>query len=130
MENNDLKIIKKRYGETFAHLCRELFPTLLETEGLLPKILEAHFAKNKFLGQDIIEQKQKMDFRSFVYMFVEEDEKSMTTSNKTPEELFEEAGYTLYPECKSEADIQKFRKYYYREDGKTPTYVPGKQPRE
>ena len=36
---NDLKRIKDKYGEDFSHLCRELFPTILETEGLLPYIL-------------------------------------------------------------------------------------------
>ena len=28
--NEDLKIIKKHYGEKMMHLCRELFPTLLQ----------------------------------------------------------------------------------------------------
>lgn len=32
---DDLKQIKKEYGENMAHLCRELFPTILETPGLL-----------------------------------------------------------------------------------------------
>ena len=31
---NDLKIIKRKYGEKMMHLVRELFPTLLEDEGL------------------------------------------------------------------------------------------------
>ena len=30
---DDLKLIKKHYGEKMAHLCRDLFPTLLEEEG-------------------------------------------------------------------------------------------------
>lgn len=29
-ESNELKKIKKMYGENFMKLCRELFPTLLE----------------------------------------------------------------------------------------------------
>ena len=37
--NYDLKQIKDKYGEKMMHLCRELFPTLLETEGLLFKLL-------------------------------------------------------------------------------------------
>ena len=41
--NSDLNRIKKKYGENFAHLCRELFPTILETEGLLPDIIENKF---------------------------------------------------------------------------------------
>lgn len=38
--NYDLKMIKKYYGEDMAHLCRELFPTLLEKEGLLLNLIE------------------------------------------------------------------------------------------
>ena len=41
--NNDLKIIKKKYGEKMMHFCRDLFPTILETEGLLPKLLMDNF---------------------------------------------------------------------------------------
>ena len=37
-ESKELKRIKKLYGENFMHLCRELFPTLLEQEGLLTEI--------------------------------------------------------------------------------------------
>ena len=44
--NQDLKIIKKKYGEKMAHLCRELFPTLLETDGLLLKLLLDNFEPN------------------------------------------------------------------------------------
>ena len=33
--NSDLKIIKKKYGEEMAKMCRDFFSTILETEGLL-----------------------------------------------------------------------------------------------
>ena len=33
--NQELKQIKKKYGERFMHLCRELFSTILEKEGRL-----------------------------------------------------------------------------------------------
>ena len=47
MANNpDLEYIKKHYSESLAHLCRSLFPTILEKPGLLPQILEKHFAQN------------------------------------------------------------------------------------
>ena len=41
--NQDLKIIKNKYGEKMKHLCREMFPTILETPGLLSSILLTHF---------------------------------------------------------------------------------------
>ena len=37
---DDLKLIKKYYGENMMHLCRTLFPTILETKGLLFSLLE------------------------------------------------------------------------------------------
>ncbi len=42
----DLKRIKKIYGEKFMQLCRDLFPTILEQEGMLLKILEQNFSHN------------------------------------------------------------------------------------
>lgn len=33
--NDDLKIIKKYYGEKMSHLCRTLFPTILEEKGVI-----------------------------------------------------------------------------------------------
>lgn len=42
--NYDLKKIKKYYGEQMMHLCRELFPTILDEEGTLSRIMLDHFA--------------------------------------------------------------------------------------
>ena len=53
--NEDLKIIKKKYGEDMMHLCRDLFPTLLEKRGLLPQILLNNFHENHYLSKDIVE---------------------------------------------------------------------------
>ncbi len=50
--NEDLKRIKKKYGEDMMHLCRDLFPTILEHEGLLSKLIEENFAPNKSLYQE------------------------------------------------------------------------------
>ena len=51
---NDLIKIKKYYGENMMHLCRMLFPTLLENEGLLWKIISEKFAYSKLLHDDIV----------------------------------------------------------------------------
>ena len=50
---DDLKIIKKMYGEKMMHLCRELFSTLLEQEGLLSKVMLDNFAPSKLLYDDL-----------------------------------------------------------------------------
>ena len=39
MNGIDLKFIKKHYGENFAKMCREYFPTILEQQGLLTEII-------------------------------------------------------------------------------------------
>lgn len=123
-ENKDLKWIKKHYSEKLAHICRELFPTLLETTGLLPKILNDNFAKSSRLGDDIESQHKLDDFKSFIYSFVDVENNNALNVNKTPEELMSEAGYILYPECRTEEDIQRFRHYYFSGE-ETPVYSGG-----
>ena len=108
--NNELKKIKKLYGEDTMHLCRSLFPSILEHEGLLLSILQEHFAPTKFLTQEIISQHQEENFKNFIFSFIDV-ENDIITTNKTPYELMKLAGYTLY-ECHTEEEIQSFKKYY------------------
>ena len=69
--NNDLKIIKKKYGEEMMHLCRDLFPTLLEKEGLLPSLLLHSFHESHSLAQDIISEQLEYEFKSYIYQQVD-----------------------------------------------------------
>ena len=111
--NKDLKVIKKYYGEDMMHLCREYFPIILESEGLLPKILLDNFYPTHDLYADIIKNNLEIEFKNYIfnhYNFLNTKKEREITS-KTPEELMIEAGYYLY-ECFSEEDIQSFRKYY------------------
>jgi len=107
----ELKKIKKHFSENLAHLCRDLFPTILEQEGKLFKILTDNFDDNKFLYDDLVDGDLVTEFKNFIYSKYEEHRKELIVIDKTPHELLDEAGYILY-ECKSEKDIQKFRKYY------------------
>ena len=52
----------------------------------------------------------KEQFKNFIYSFVETEDVDLPVT-KTPRELLAEAGYDLY-ECKTEADVQSFQKYY------------------
>ena len=107
---DDLKVIKKLYGEKMSHLCRELFPTLLEEPGYLSGLIQEKFEPSKLLYEDLIINGLKELFKNFIYSFsdITDENKDVT---KTPSELLSEAGYDLY-ECKSEEDIQSFKKYY------------------
>ena len=109
--NQDLKIIKKKYGEKMAHFCRDYFPTLLETEGLLLQLLLDNFEPTHDLYEDIIKQKKENEFKDFIYSLVDVEKENKIKVIKTPKELLEDAGYDLF-ECKSEEDIQSFKKYY------------------
>ena len=115
-KSDELERIKKLYGENFMHFCKRAFPTILEQEGVLLKILEANFATNSnTLFYDIIKYKRESTFINFIYgifkqMEAKEDKPKIDT-NKTPEELLKEAGYTLY-KCTTEKQIQSFKKYY------------------
>lgn len=107
---DDLKLIKKYYGEGMMHLCRELFPALLEEEGQLFSLLDANFQRTKILYEYITKCGKKESFQNYIYSMVEK-EKSIVDTSKSIYELMDMAGYDLY-ECKTEEDIQKFRKYY------------------
>ena len=109
--NQDLKIIKKKYGEKMAHLCRDYFSTLLETDGLLLKLMLEHFEPSHDLYEDIIKQEKENEFKNYIYSLVDVEKDKEIKVIKTPKELLSESGYDLY-ECKSEDDIQKFKKYY------------------
>ena len=108
--NTDLKRIKKVYGEKMAHLCRELFSTLLEHDGLLYELITSHFAPNKYLYDDIILNNLEENFKNYIYSLYDVEKQEIIV-NKNPSELLSDAGYDLY-ECKSEEDIQSFKKYY------------------
>ena len=111
MDSIDLKYIKKHYGDNFAKLCRELFPTILETPGMLSKIISEKFDLSPTLYEDILPYKS--DFKSYVFDAVKfETDKEKIVNKKSTKQLFDEAGYILYPECKTEDDIQRFKKYY------------------
>ena len=115
--NQDLKLIKKKYGEAMMHLCRELFSTILDnSEGLLPEILFETFHPNHFLYDDLVTNDAISRFKEYIYTIYEEQTKNQTESVSeshvvNPVTLMRKAGYTLY-ECLTEEDIQSFRKYY------------------
>lgn len=114
---NDLAYIKKHYSESMMHLCRELFPSILQEEGKLVEILEKYFPHYKFLADDIVAQGKQNAFRSFVMRDFEVKQcKNNIITSQTPEELFSQAGYILYPECKTDKDIQAFKHYYLKEE--------------
>ena len=109
--DNELKQIKKIYGEEMMHLCRELFSSILETPGLLLSILQKHLAPTHSFASDIKDAELYDEFKSWIYSFIDVEKGNQIVINKTPFELMEEAGYTLI-ECMTEEDIQSFRKYY------------------
>ena len=109
--NDELKTIKKLYGEEMMHLCRDMFPSLLEKEGLLLSILQSNLAPTHSFASDIKEDELYEEFKSWIYSLIDVEKEHQIITNKTPFELVDDAGYILY-ECKSEEDIQRFKKYY------------------
>lgn len=107
---NDLKLIKKHYGEGMMHLCRELFPTLLETEGLLFNLLDTNFNRTRLLYKDLINNNLIDGFKDYIYSLANIDTVRYV-SDKDVYTLMKEASYTLY-ECKTDDEIQQFKKYY------------------
>ncbi len=108
--NQDLKIIKNKYGENMMHLCREFFPILLEKEGLLSNLLLNNFSPSHELYQDLVDNDLLIPFKNYLYSLVDVEKKEIDEI-KTPQELMSEAGYNLYL-CETEEDIASFKKYY------------------
>ena len=113
----ELKKIKKIYGEKFKNLCRDMFPIILEQEGTLLNILEKRFSHNcNSLYESLTENGLESEFKELIYSeFDLKREKEEQVEERTPYEILDEAGYNLY-ECKTEDDIQSFRKYYARNE--------------
>lgn len=109
--NEDLKIIKKKYGEKMMHLCRTLFPSILEQPGVLSKLMLEKFETSRFLYDDIVSNSLVDIFKDYIYSFFDVENNEKQGSCKTPKELLEEAGYDLFA-CETEEDIQSFKKYY------------------
>ena len=107
---DDLKLIKDKYGEKMMHLCRKIFPTILEEDGLLFHLLESHFDYSHELYDDIIKYDLVQEFKDYINSY-NDYEKNYTLSDKDPFELMKEAHYNLY-ECKSQEDVDSFIKYY------------------
>ena len=114
-QSKELKKIKKIYGEKFSHLCRELFPQILEQEGMLLQILQEKFSKNcNTLYETIKSTEMIEDFKDLIYNSFDknrEEQGEKEENEKNPYEILEEAGYDLY-ECLTEDDIQGYKKYY------------------
>ena len=113
-QSDELKKIKRIYGEKFSRLCRELFPQILDQEGALLKILQEKFSRNcNTLCESIEENGLKEDFKDLIYTAFDDDreEEDKKEDSRTPYEILDEAGYELH-ECLTEEDIQEYRKYY------------------
>jgi len=112
----DFDIIKKKYGESFAKMCRTYFPTILQDEGILPRILEEHFAPTKSLFDDIINSKSEDSFKAYIFNFYNRNKTDYSSvSIESPEELMKKAGYTLY-KCETDEDVKSFMKYYEEDE--------------
>ena len=109
--NKDLKIIKKKYGENMMHLCRKLFPTILEKEGILSQVILDSFEISHELYNDLISNNLVVAFENYIYERLDYKTDKIVKIIKNPKELLSEAGYDLY-ECHTEGEIQAFKKYY------------------
>ena len=77
---DDLKLIKKHYGDNMMHLCRDLFPTILETEGLLWKLISSEFAYNKSLYDDLVSNNLEEKFKNFIFDKIHVEKKEIISN--------------------------------------------------
>lgn len=110
--NNELKVIKKKYGEAMMHFCRKSFPTILNQKNVLLNILLNNFYPDRDLYRDIEKLGIENEFINYISsLYNPEYVKVLESCTMSPKEIFEELGYDFY-ECKSNEDIISFKKYY------------------
>lgn len=130
--SEELKSIKHIYGEEMMHLCRELFPDILDCHGVLLEILKDNFYPTHHIGHDIKVNCVKRDFRNFILDIYNKNPKYNKQNRdtkfhnhhaewerkkygeikiKAPFLMLKDAGYDMF-ECKTEKDVQQFEKYY------------------
>ena len=110
MHSYDLDRIKDKYGENMMHLCRELFPTLLDRNGLLFETMLSYFYPTHFLYEDLINNSKVSLFQEYILSKIPEENRPIEKL-KTAIELLKEIGYDLY-ECKTQEEVLSFKKYY------------------
>ena len=114
MENYDLKLIKDKYGEKMMHLCRSIFPTLLDNSGMLFQVLSDTFAYSKYLYDDLVNNNMVVSFTEYINSKYKL-EYDLKETDKMPEELLASVGYKLY-KCDNRYELDKFRKYYRKDE--------------
>jgi len=108
--SKELKKIKKHYGEKAMIYCRDNFPLLLDTEGLVLSLLKKTIHDKKSFFKDLIDSGEPMRFKNYIYSIaqVEHEEAEPEAS---AEELLKSVGYRLF-ECKTVEDVENFKKYH------------------
>lgn len=113
----DYKIIKKHYGEKFAHFCNSNFQSISDHgDGVLANHIASLFSPNKSLSIDIQDENVAGNIKDFVLgRFGHTTTEYVDPDNRTPAELLKLKGYTLY-ECHTVEDVERFKSYYKPED--------------
>lgn len=114
MDNNNLKQIKKAYGEKMSYLCRDLFPMLLETDSLFHLLFNS-FHPSRSLYDDLLQENKINDFKNYIMSLTSNIKDNKTTTIKTPQELMLKAEYTLY-EIKNTEELSNFKQYYTKDE--------------
>ena len=110
--NNDLKKIKKNFGESAMKFCRKNFPLLLDQPGLLPDLLNECIYDGRAFFKDLLSSNQINNFKSYIYDLASmEEECDSITNQKSASELLSEKNYQLFI-CKTKEDVEQFKKYY------------------
>lgn len=98
-----------------SKLCRKLFSSLLEIEGLLSNLLIQNFDESHLLYNDIVDNDLESSFKDYIYNLISCKQEKLFSTDKTPKQLLNEVGYDFY-ECRTEEQIQQFKRYYYPEE--------------
>ncbi len=111
---NELKKIKRKYGEDMAKFCRAFLAPILEHEGLLYEILMDNFYPSRELYKDIKDNNLCGEFISYIHGLADIEQERIIT-DKTVEDLTKDAGYSVF-NPKTIEELQSMKKYYAEEE--------------
>ncbi len=110
-KEEQLKKIKKLFGEEMAHFCQTNCGKNFEKNVDLFELMKERFSPSRQLIVDIKNQGKENLFADFLLTCAEIKDDEKLKSKKTPFQIAKEKGYTLH-ECKTVDSCKEFEKHY------------------
>ncbi len=106
----DYKNLKEKYGEDFAHFCKNEFQEIAEHQSVY-QLIRANFSPCRTLLTDLQQSNSTSSFINYIFSKANLKKTEITPSLEDPFTLMRKAHYTLH-ECKTFEEVLSFKKYF------------------